>query len=70
MPFSINLKGGDEMILLSDTRQQIGKHSNIERYCRSHGITIVKQKLDVGDYMLPEDATGNPRVSVDTKQDL
>jgi len=70
MPCPFTLKGGDEMVLLCDTRQQAGKHNNIERYCKSHKIHMIRQKLDVGDYMLPEDATGNPRVSVDTKQDL
>ena len=50
------------MILIEDTRQQAGKHRNIAEYCSRHGITIVRRKLDVGDYML-EDG----RVSVDTK---
>jgi len=58
------------MVLLCDTRQQLGKHNNIERYCKAHKIKMVSQKLNVGDYMFPEDATGNPRVSVDTKQNL
>ena len=54
------------MILLCDTRQQAGKHNNIELYCRRHGIYTVRQKLDVGDYMLKD---GLP-ISVDTKQNL
>lgn len=58
------------MILICDTRQQEGKHKNIEQYCRRHNIKMVRQKCEVGDYMFPEGATGNPRVSVDTKQDL
>ena len=33
--------GGDAMILICDTRQQEGKHKNIERYCRKHGIEMV-----------------------------
>ena len=53
------------MILLCDTRQQEGKHKNIEQYCKRHNIEMVKQKLDVGDYMLP-----GGKVSIDTKQDL
>ena len=53
------------MILLSDTRQQPGKHKNIELYCRRHGIELVRQKLEVGDYMLPDGT-----ISVDTKQDM
>ena len=59
------MKGGDAMILLEDTRQQEGKHKNIELYCKRHKITLVRKKLDVGDYMMPD---GN--VSCDTKQDL
>jgi len=38
--------------LLEDTRQQKGKHKNIEAYCRNQGIRIVRQMLNVGDYML------------------
>ena len=53
------------MILLEDTRQQEGKHKNIEQYCKRHNITIVRQKIDAGDYMLPDG-----KISVDTKQDL
>ena len=63
-PYSV-LKGGDEMVLLCDTRQQEGKHKNIEQYCRKHDIVMVRKKLDVGDYMFPG---GN--ISIDTKQDL
>lgn len=54
------------MVLLCDTRQQEGKHKNIEQYCRRHGIEMVRQKLDVGDYMIKD---GLP-ISVDTKQDI
>ena len=59
------------MILLSDTRQQVGKHRNIEMYCKQHGITIVRKCLPIGDYMLSEDGK-NPsgNISVDTKMDL
>ena len=54
------------MILLCDTRQQAGKHKNIEQYCRRHGIQMVNKCLSVGDYMLSEDG----KISVDTKQDM
>lgn len=40
------------LILLEDTRQQKGKHRNIEAYCKQNGIRIVRQALNVGDYML------------------
>lgn len=53
------------MILLEDTRQQAGQHKNVEAYCKRMGITIVRQCLDVGDYMLPDG-----KVSVDTKADI
>jgi len=53
------------MILICDTRQQEGKHKNIEAYCRRNGIEMVRQKLDVGDYAFP-----GGTISVDTKQNL
>ena len=65
MPCPFFLKGGDEMILICDTRQQAGKHKNIEQYCNRHGIEMVREKCEVGDYMFHG---GN--ISVDTKQDL
>lgn len=51
------------MILLEDTRNQIGKHKNIYKYCEENNIEIVRSKLIVGDYMSPRVAT----ISVDTK---
>ena len=49
----------------------MGKHKNIELYCKRHGIEIVRRKLDVGDYMLTMDGkTPFGNVSIDTKQDL
>jgi hypothetical protein len=62
---SLFLKGGGELILLCDSRQQANKHKNIEEYCKRHDIEMVRQKLPVGDYMLPDG-----KVSIDTKQDL
>ena len=59
------------MILITDTRQQAGKHQNIEDYCRRKGIQMIRKALPCGDYMLSEDGE-NPcgDVIVDTKQDL
>lgn len=54
------------MVLVCDTRQQKGKHRNIETYCRRNKILMTHQKLDVGDYMIKD---GLP-ISVDTKQNL
>lgn len=53
------------LILLEDTRNQVGQHKNVEDYCKRHRIEIVRQCLDVGDYMFPDG-----KVSVDTKQDI
>ena len=53
------------MILLEDSRQQVGQHRNIEAYCKRMGITIVRKCLSVGDYMIPGSS-----VSVDTKKDI
>lgn len=53
------------MILLEDTRNQVGQHKNVEAYCRRVGIDIVRQCLNVGDYMLPDG-----KISVDTKADI
>ena len=63
--------GGDNTTLISDTRQQVGKHNNIERYCATHGIQVVRKCLSVGDYMISEDGD-NPsgKISVDTKMSL
>ena len=59
------------MILLCDTRQQVGKHRNIEQYCKRHNIEMVSKCLNVGDYMLSEDGeTPSGNISVDTKQNL
>lgn len=53
------------MILIQDCREKHGHHSEIENYCREHNITIIRKKLNVGDYMLP-----SGKVSIDTKQSL
>lgn len=63
------------MILIEDSRNQIGKHKNIHAYCQQQGIEIIRSKLLVGDYMLAgtdwsTDSGGvgiNGSISVDTK---
>ena len=50
-------------IILSDTRQQKGKHENIDVWFILHDIEIRRTKLYVGDYTLP----ANQSVCVDTK---
>ena len=54
------------MVVLCDTRQQAGKHKNIDDYLDKRGIKRNRQALYVGDYMLANDGS----VSVDTKQDV
>ena len=53
------------MTIIEDTRNKEGKHKNISAYCKRCGIEIVRQKLEYGDYMLPD---GN--ISIDTKRNL
>lgn len=49
------------MTIIEDTGQKIGQHTNISNWCAEHGVTLRRQKLNVGDYQSP------PRVAVDTK---
>ena len=53
-------------IILEDTRQQMSKHEHVNRWLMSHGITIRRTKLYVGDYTLPTEQS----VCVDTKYGL
>ena len=60
------------MYLICDTRQQEGKHKNIEQYCKRKGITLIRQCLSVGDYMVGEMIDGEVKpvgnISIDTKE--
>ena len=58
------------MILLEDSRQQKGKHKNIEAYCRQAGIRIVRSKLLVGDYMIAGDGGIKGGIACDTKMGI
>ena len=63
------------MVLIEDSRQQIGKHKNIKFYCEQQGIKIIRSKLVVGDYMLSGSSIpivdGKPYVvCADTKMDV
>ena len=51
------------MVLYEDTRQQPGKHKNIRAYCEQQGIEIIRQSLNVGDYMIANKGD----IVVDTK---
>lgn len=52
--------------IFCDTRQQDGKHKNIEKGFEEMGIKPIRTKLYVGDYSLPLDQSR----AVDTKKDL
>ena len=60
------------MVLLEDTRQQPGKHKNIETYCRQAGIEIIRTKLLTGDYMLSGAEFGGIKgdIAADSKMDV
>jgi len=60
------------LTLLEDTRQQKGKHKNVRAYCEQQGIKIVRQMLNVGDYMLagPEYGGIKGDIAVDSKKDV
>lgn len=52
-------------ILYEDTRQQRGKHEAKNLWWAAHGVTVVRKKLEFGDYM-----TNTSNVSVDTKRNI
>lgn len=54
------------LTLFEDSRQQKGKHKNIEAYCRNNGIRLVRKALNVGDYQI----AGKGDISVDTKMGI
>ena len=53
------------MEIIVDTRQHKGKHKVKHRQLEARGWTLISQKLDHGDYMLPAG-----RVSIDTKRNI
>ena len=58
-------------LIIQDTREKSGKHLNIEHYCKSINIKIVRKTLNVSDYMLGEIKDGELRrinnITVDVK---
>lgn len=54
------------MVILEDTRQQTGKHKNIDLYFKKTGIQTERCCLYVGDYAIANDQSR----AVDTKQDV
>lgn len=54
------------MIILEDTRNQVGKHDKKNAYFQKKGIEVRRTKLYCGDYTLPTDQS----VCIDTKRDI
>ncbi len=54
------------MVILEDTRNQIGKHKNVKQQLAVLGHQVVRSKLYVGDYQM---ASGGGIV-IDTKKDM
>lgn len=52
------------LTIISDTRQQAGKHSLKEQQWAAQGVALLRSKLPFGDYALP------PAISVDTKRSI
>ena len=50
-------------VIIEDTRNQIGRHKNINDWCTDNGIRVIRSKLLVGDYALPT----SQEFCVDTK---
>lgn len=53
------------MMLIEDTRNQVGKHKQLNQDLQSLGVQVVRSKLYVGDYARIENQT----VCIDTKKD-
>ena len=54
------------MVILEDTRNQIGKHKIKNKYFADNGIKVERSKLYVGDYTL----ANKQNVCIDTKKDI
>ena len=52
-------------VIKVDTRQQSGKHVEKHSWITSHGIELVREKLDAGDYQ-----TSGSNITVDTKANM
>ena len=51
------------MMIIEDTRNQPGKHKNINAYMEKCGYKVVRSKMLVGDYQLANDGS----IAIDTK---
>lgn len=52
------------MVIIEDTRNQVGKHDLKNDYFKAKGVVVIRSKLPYGDYAVC------PAVSVDTKKDI
>ena len=55
------------MRIIEDTRQQAGKHETKHKWWAEHGHSIIRRKVDAGDYVAD---VPRPSISVDTKASL
>lgn len=53
------------MIIIEDTRNQIGKHKNIKQGFDEESVVVIRSKLFVGDYARID----NMMTAIDTKKD-
>ena len=56
----------DKFVIISDTRQQEGKHEAKLAYFKAQGYKVVRTKLFVGDYARLDNQT----IAIDTKKDF
>lgn len=54
------------MVIIEDTRNQVGKHKEINAFLKSQGHTVIRSKMLVGDYQI----ANNGSVVIDTKKDV
>ena len=55
-----------QIVLVEDSRQQVGKHDMKHEYFDRRGIKVIRSKLWVGDYAL----LNNMSICVDSKKDI
>ena len=54
------------MVIIEDTRNQVGKHQELNRQLAKMGHNVIRSKLLVGDYTKAKDQS----VCIDTKQNF
>ena len=54
------------MLIVEDTRNQVGKHRAVNEYLEANGHKVVRSKMLVGDYMIANDGS----VAIDTKMSV